>query len=113
LLGRAAGEDASILQAVRAPNTAPADQRRRRYVIDPLDILRADAAGRSQNLDIVGFYHSHPGHPAFPSQTDLDLSWPDYVYLIASIIPPQPVEFRAWRLTQAIPPMQEILLAPP
>jgi len=59
--------------------------RRRRFAIRPEDLRdlerRMDLAGRA----VVGFYHSHPDHPANPSEYDRDHAWPWYSYLIASV----------------------------
>ena len=42
-----------------------------RYDLDPADILAADVCARARGLDVVGFWHSHPDHPAWPSQFEL------------------------------------------
>jgi proteasome lid subunit RPN8/RPN11 len=57
-----------------------------RYELDPADILAADRRARARGLDVVGFWHSHPDHPARPSQFDSDRSWVDYAYLIVSTV---------------------------
>jgi proteasome lid subunit RPN8/RPN11 len=88
-----------VVMAVAGRNTA--EERRHRYVIEPLDILRADNAGREKGLEIIGFYHSHPDHPAAPSRTDLELAWPDYVYVIAAVTAAGGGELRAWELAAA------------
>ena len=63
-----------------------------RYEIDPRDQIgiqrEADAAG----LDIVGYYHSHPDHPAQASRFDTERAWTGYVYLIVSIEKGKPVD---------------------
>jgi len=57
-----------------------------RFDFDPKEHLAAQRAARERGLEIVGFYHSHPDHPAQPSQYDLDhAAWPGYSYLIVSI----------------------------
>jgi proteasome lid subunit RPN8/RPN11 len=99
-----------IHAAIPTPNTAPVESRASRYVIDPRDILRADKIAQAGRLDIIGFYHSHPNHPAVPSKTDLSLSWPDYVYVIAAIAAEGPQELRAWQLPGRNQPMQEVRL---
>jgi proteasome lid subunit RPN8/RPN11 len=55
-----------------------------RYILDPADIVRADRDARARGLDVVGFWHSHPDHPAWPSQFDTDHAWLDYVYVIVN-----------------------------
>jgi len=57
---------------------------RDRYDLDPADIRAADASARSRGLDVVGFWHSHPDHPAWPSQFDSERAWADYAYLIVN-----------------------------
>ena len=57
-----------------------------RYDMDPADIQAADRSARARGLDVVGFWHSHPDHPARPSQFDSDRSWLDYVYLIINTV---------------------------
>ena len=56
-----------------------------RYEIDPLSFNEADTAARKKNLAIVGIYHSHPDHPARPSETDRIKAWRGWGYLIMSI----------------------------
>ena len=81
--GMLIGAGDRILTAVRARNLAASPTR---YLIDPKDHLDARRAARQRNLDVVGFYHSHPRSPAFPSATDLsEAAYPDCVYLIVGI----------------------------
>ena len=61
------------------------ENRRRRYLVSPLDYLAAERAADSAGRTLLGFYHSHPEHPAEPSATDLAWAQPNFVYLIMSI----------------------------
>jgi proteasome lid subunit RPN8/RPN11 len=54
--------------------------------MDPADIQAADRSARARGLDVVGFWHSHPDHPARPSQLDSERSWADYAYLIVNTV---------------------------
>lgn len=56
-----------------------------RFNIDPKDYLVAETYADKNNLSIVGIYHSHPDHPAFPSKTDLENAFPFLSYIIFSI----------------------------
>ena len=77
------GRDASIDEAVRAKNIAA---RPTRFLIDPKDHIDARRAARRRGLDVLGFYHSHPHSPAWPSPTDVtEAAYPDSVYLIVSL----------------------------
>ncbi len=92
------GEPKRVVETRRARNVAPAD-RGRRYFIDPLEQLRVDQELRGTGRDVVGFYHSHPNHPATPSQFDLENSaWPGYSFLILSIVDRNPKDLKAWLL---------------
>jgi proteasome lid subunit RPN8/RPN11 len=59
--------------------------KRNRFLIAPEDLMRAEKHARQSGRDVVGFYHSHPDHPAVPSQFDLDHAWPVYSYVIVSV----------------------------
>ncbi len=72
--------------------------RERRYLIGPQAFLEAENEARRRNLEILGIYHSHPDHPAVPSETDREQAWPWYSYLIVSVREGAPRELRSWRL---------------
>ncbi|MGH7723262.1 MAG: M67 family metallopeptidase [Candidatus Dormibacteria bacterium] len=83
LLGRHAGGRVEIVDASSGTNLNT-DRSRDRYLLDPADTVRADREARERGLDIVGYWHSHPDHPAQPSQFDTDHAWLDYVYVIVT-----------------------------
>ena len=60
--------------------------------------MRAEKRATETGLQLLGFYHSHPDHPAEPSAFDLDHAWPNLSYLIISVRQGQPKEARSWRL---------------
>ena len=71
---------------------------RDRYAIDPAHLLRVQKSARDQGLEIVGIYHSHPDHPAVPSECDRRLAWPVYSYVIVSVIKGKIADLTSWRL---------------
>ncbi len=71
---------------------------RRRYAIEPEDMLRAMKYGRDRNLEIIGIYHSHPDCPAVPSECDRTLAWPQYSYIIVSVRQGCSEDLRSWSL---------------
>jgi proteasome lid subunit RPN8/RPN11 len=75
------------------------DSRHNRYLIAPEQFLAADKEARAAGLDVLGFFHSHPEHPAQPSDFDREHAWPYYSYMIVSIERGQAVDTRSWRLT--------------
>ena len=85
LLGAADGDVRTVSAAVRCGNTR-ADSPHNRYHIDPSELVRAQREGREKGLDIVGFYHSHPDHPARWSPTDFaEAHWIGCSYVITSV----------------------------
>lgn len=94
LLGPKPGE---VTEAYALDNTFP-DGKRRRFLVGPDEYRRAEARATETGLQLLGFYHSHPDHPAEPSQFDLDHAWPNMSYLIVSVRQGQAKEARSWRL---------------
>ena len=83
MLGTFAGGRVEVVDA-SSGNNLNTERSRDRYLLDPDDIVRADREARQRGLDVVGFWHSHPDHPARPSQFDTDHAWVDYVYIICA-----------------------------
>lgn len=84
LLGRLEGENKIIIKAYPAENRFGKiawDS----FEIEPKDMLEMDKISRKENLEILGFYHTHPNHPAIPSSFDINASWPYYSYVILSV----------------------------
>ncbi|WP_309728065.1 M67 family metallopeptidase [Chamaesiphon sp. OTE_75_metabat_556] len=69
-----------------------------RYTIPPQDILQSQKRGRDLNLNIVGFFHSHPDYPATPSVCDRDLAWYVYSYPIISVVDGKVTDLQSWVL---------------
>ena len=97
LFGRDADTVREILDLLPLPNQHESSPRKR-FVITPEDFRRAEAAARDHALDLVGWYHSHPDHPALPSEFDRQHAWPWYSYVILSVARGTPGEMTAWRL---------------
>jgi proteasome lid subunit RPN8/RPN11 len=75
----------TVTRLVRAGNTR-SDAPRNRYHIDPRELIAAQKLARERAEDIIGFYHSHPDHPARWSQTDLEEAhWLGCSYVITSV----------------------------
>jgi proteasome lid subunit RPN8/RPN11 len=81
---------------VRPARNIIVERSRDRYEIDPRDHIRTQREADAAGLDIVGYYHSHPDHPAQPSRFDTERAWAGYVYLIVSIQDGQPVDANAF-----------------
>lgn len=87
----------SILEAVPLANVT-AEGPRRRFRVSPDDYRQAEARSAQTGTELIGFYHSHPDHPAVPSQYDLDHAWPNLSYVIVSIVQGSAAAIRSWRL---------------
>jgi proteasome lid subunit RPN8/RPN11 len=74
------------------------DSPKNRFSVTSQDVLDAEKAALQQGLEVVGWYHSHPDHPARPSQYDRDHAWPWYSYIIVSVANRIPGEMTSWRL---------------
>lgn len=68
-LGRTAADGIRVLDVVPVENRET-EMPRVRYQIAPADLIAIDRAGRAKGQDIVGYFHTHPDHPARPSETD-------------------------------------------
>jgi proteasome lid subunit RPN8/RPN11 len=85
LLGRMDDGTRLVTTIARAGNTRT-DSAHNRYNIDPKDLIRVQSEGRRRGEDIIGFYHSHPDHPAQWSSTDLaEAHWFGCSYVITSV----------------------------
>jgi molybdopterin/thiamine biosynthesis adenylyltransferase/rhodanese-related sulfurtransferase/proteasome lid subunit RPN8/RPN11/molybdopterin converting factor small subunit len=71
---------------------------RRRFRISAADYRAAERHATEAGAELVGFYHSHPDHPAVPSQYDLDHAWPNFSYVIVAVRDGEPEAVRSWRL---------------
>ena len=85
LLGKVEGDARIVSASVRCRNTRT-DSANDRYEIDPVEVVRIQRDARTRGLDIIGFYHSHPDHPAYWSRTDLEQAyWLVCSYIITSV----------------------------
>ena len=97
LLGHFQDGKKRVVKTDPIDNTSP-ENRRRRFVITPDEYRRVDALAKASGLELLGFYHSHPDHPAKPSQTDLTYAWPVFSYIILSIEKNVPKTMRSFIL---------------
>jgi proteasome lid subunit RPN8/RPN11 len=74
------------------------DSPRNRFAVAAEDVREAEKAAGEQGLEVVGWYHSHPDHPARPSSFDREHAWPWYSYVIVSVMAGVPAEMTSWRL---------------
>jgi len=99
LLGTAASGGCRVEQAERTSN-ASSLPRNRRYEVAPQEYLRIDRLARSLGLDVQGFYHSHPDHPAAPSEYDRERALPFFHYLVVAVDSGTPAAITSWVLSE-------------
>jgi proteasome lid subunit RPN8/RPN11 len=97
--GAMLGKGGVVQEAFPLPNTTE-EGPRRRFLVRPGDYRAAEARARDAGLDLLGFYHSHPDHPARPSQYDLDHAWPSFSYVIISVMSGQDAALTSWQLKE-------------
>jgi proteasome lid subunit RPN8/RPN11 len=80
-------------------NSREEGEKYHRFLITPEDVFRAERTARAAGLELIGFYHSHPDHPAYPSEYDRDNALPFYSYVIVSVEKGRAKELASWELT--------------
>jgi len=84
LLGRYEADAKVVIETYPISNAREESAKRNRFLIQPEELMRGERYARSNELEVVGFYHSHPDSPARPSQYDLEHAWPTYSYIIVA-----------------------------
>jgi proteasome lid subunit RPN8/RPN11 len=97
--GALVGRDGRISAVVPLPNTTE-EGPRRRFLVRPSDYRTAERRARELGGDLLGFYHSHPDHPARPSQYDLDHAWPTFAYIIVAVAQGAAADMTVWYLQE-------------
>jgi len=95
--GALLGRDGRVEATFPLANTTE-EGPRRRFLVRPSDYQAAEREASARQLELAGFYHSHPDHPARPSQYDLDHAWPVFSYVIVSIMAGEPAAMTSWQL---------------
>lgn len=99
LYGRLSPQVKEVVRAGRLPN-AREDERHRRFIVTADDYRRAEEEADRSGLQLLGFYHSHPDHPAFPSRYDLEHAFPFFSYVILSVEKGKPGALRSFVLSE-------------
>ena len=100
LYGRdtAQGRIVERLEAVN--NDFDAGEQYHRFSISPQTLMRAEKSAAERRQMVLGFYHSHPDHPARPSEYDREHGWPFYSYVIVSVMARLPAAMTCWLLNE-------------
>lgn len=92
------GQTKVVNQLLPISNSREEQARHNRFLITSEEIMRSELYARKHKLDVLGFYHSHPDHPAIPSAFDLEHAWPSYSYLIVSVAKGNAEDLTSWEL---------------
>ena len=88
----------TVIETYAISNAREEEAKRNRFLIRPDELMRGERRARERGLDVVGFYHSHPDHPAQPSQYDLEHAWPTYSYIIVSVREGRAEDLFSWEM---------------
>jgi proteasome lid subunit RPN8/RPN11 len=87
-----------VAEVYAISNAREEEHKRNRFLIRPEELVHGESYARKQNLDVVGFYHSHPDAEARPSRYDLEHAWPTYSYVIVSVREGHARELYSWEM---------------
>ena len=97
--GALIGRDGVVIETLALPNMTD-EGPRTRFRVTPKDYREAERQAAQVGGELLGFYHSHPDHPARPSQYDLDHAWPFFSYVIVSVREGVSGDMTSWRLRE-------------
>jgi len=97
--GALIGRDGIVTETLALPNMTD-EGPRTRFRVTPMDYREAERRATETGGELLGFYHSHPDHPARPSQYDLDHAWPFFSYVIVSVREGVSGDMTSWRLRE-------------
>jgi len=98
LLGRMDKERKTVVDVFPTGNARESEAQHNRYLIPIEDMMHSEELADERNLEVVGYFHSHPDHPAKPSVFDREHAWPVTSYLITSVKQGQAQQTRSWVL---------------
>ena len=100
LLGRYRPEGKTVSETYPISNAREESAKRNRFLITPEELMRGERYARGKDVEVVGFYHSHPDSPAVPSRYDLEHAWPTYSYIIVSTTAGAAKDLFSWEQEQ-------------
>ena len=110
LLGSLQGDAVTVREIRPVENVFETEEQYHRYAMTPTDWMKLEDEADAQGLALVGYYHSHPDHPAIPSEFDRVHALPNFRYLITSVQQGRAADFRAWQLSDDRSRFEELAL---
>ena len=77
------------------------ENRKRRFFVTPKEYMRAEKVAAENGMELLGFYHSHPDHPAIPSEYDREHALPWFTYIVLAVAKGEPKVMTAWELSES------------
>lgn len=99
LLGSATDDEINI-SSIREVINESIENKKVHYTIPPKEFMKAETFALTNDIQLLGVYHSHPDHPPKPSGRDLADALPEWSYFITSVCEGQAVDTRSWRLSE-------------
>lgn len=100
MIGRDEGRKRIVERLEPVANEFEAGEQYHRFLITPAVLMRAEKLAGGVGKLVLGFYHSHPDHPARPSEYDREHAWPFYSYVIVAITKREPTDMTSWVLDE-------------
>jgi proteasome lid subunit RPN8/RPN11 len=100
LIGQVEDHQKTVVDVLPTGNAREESAQHNRYLIPPESLLEGELRAEERGLEVIGYFHSHPDHPARPSDFDREHAWPWYSYLILSVSRGKTSAYRAWQLRQ-------------
>ena len=100
IYGHDRGAERVVSRLEPVANVFDEQERYHRFSISPQQLMNAERKAGERGELVLGFYHSHPDHPARPSEYDRQHAWPFYSYVIVAIAKREPGEMTSWRLNE-------------
>ena len=98
LIGRFNGDSKVVVETYAISNAREEEAKRNRFLIRPEELMRGEKYARQKDLEVIGFYHSHPDDRAVPSKYDLDHAWPSYSYIVVAVEKGHAADLRSWEM---------------
>ena len=93
-------DDIQTVESIMEIDNSQSENHKRRFLITPQQYLQAERIAQEKNMELLGFYYSHPDHPAIPSVFDTEHALPLFTYIIVSISHGEAKSMTAWLLNK-------------
>jgi proteasome lid subunit RPN8/RPN11 len=100
LFGEEDDQESRRILEIGVVHNAKTGDKTRRFEISPVDYMNAERYAIERKCKLLGVYHSHPNHPAIPSEHDRKAAQPYFSYVIISVMNSQIITIRSWRLNE-------------